>query len=336
MLMRWNKKVILILLLALPLACIYSAQTTGTSTPQTADSSTPQTSDTNAPQTAGTSTPQTAGTAIPLTGQHKGITILEGKTPRTALVYIPNSYSSAKTVALILNFHGLGSTGPEQETLTGMSILADKEGFLVAYPNGGKQNGKQEWDSNPGSADLQFVSDLVKKIQADYSKVDSKRIYATGMSNGGGMTNRVGCDMVDIFAAIAPVEGGYPDPGWKDCDTKKQPMPVMAFHGFTDPVVPYGGGHGMGPATLGVFPSILDWAAEWAKRDSCSATPTVTTPTATQPNAIKVTRREWTQCAGGASVILFTINPHGHVWPRGAPIDATAEVWRFFQAHPKT
>ncbi len=238
---------------------------------------------------------------------------------------------------LILNFHGLGSNGQEQEAQTGMSALADLKGFLVAYPNGINQNGKQEWNSNPGSPDLQFIGDLVQQLQADY-KVDPKRMYATGMSNGGGMTNRVGCDMADVFAAIAPVEGGYPDPGWQECNLShsRPSMPVMAFHGLTDPIVPYKGGNGSGPATYGVFPSILDWATAWAHRDSCNPTPMVATPTVAQPSGIAVTRREWTQCAGNATVILFTINPHGHTWPRGKPIDATLEMWAFFQAHPMT
>jgi polyhydroxybutyrate depolymerase len=319
--MQWNKKVMLILMPVLLVACVHTTQTASP----------------GILITDGAGSPPAAETGAPLTGQHKGITILEGKTPRTALIYIPSNYSPAKAAPLILNFHGLGSNGQEQEAQTGMSVLADQAGFLVAYPNGINQNGKQQWDSSHGSADLLFIGDLVKKLQADY-KVDPKRIYATGMSNGGGMTNRVGCDMADIFAAIAPVEGGYPDPGWQDCSlSPSRPyMPVMAFHGLTDPVVPYKGGNGSGPATLGVFPSIQDWAAAWAHRDSCITKPTMTAPTPTQPTTIKVTRQEWTQCAGDASVILFTINPHGHTWPRGNPIDATTEMWGFFQAHPMT
>ena len=147
------------------------------------------------------------------------------------------------------------------------------------------------------------------------------------------MTNRAGCDLADIFAAIAPVEGGYVE--WQDC-VPSRPIPVMAFHGITDPVVPYKGGLGTGPAKGIKFPSIPVWAAAWANRDSC-----YTKPQVTHPNA-DVTRLEWVQCAGGASVILYAIDHQGHSWPgsrlrpaiTSQAIDASAEMWAFFQSHP--
>jgi polyhydroxybutyrate depolymerase len=310
-----NKKVLLILALAMPLACIYTAETAGT----------------NTPPAAGTNTPQAAGTSAPPAGQSITISLSTGKTKRDAWIHIPAGYSSATAVPLVLNFHGDTSTGKEQEALSGMSALADREGFLVAYPNGINQ----KWDDGAGAdgaADRQFVRDLVKKLMLDYT-VDPKRIFATDMSNGGGMTNRVGCSLADIFAAVAPVEGGYKD--WTECSPSR-PVPIMAFHGITDLIVPYNGGNGGGVASAVIFPSIPDWAAAWANRDSCNAT-----PKETHPNA-DLTRQEWTRCAGGASVILYSIDHQGHSWPgsklrptiTSQAIDASAEMWRFFQAHP--
>jgi polyhydroxybutyrate depolymerase len=334
---QWNQRITLILMLALSLACVYTAKTAGTSTPQTGPSpeantaKTPGTRILQTRQSPETNTAKTAGTGTTQTGQSLDISLSSGGKTRDAWVHIPASYSSATAVPLIVTFHGFGSDGKGAEAETGLSALADSEGFLVAYPNGMNR----QWYTDPGSAgaaDRQFIRDLVKNLQTDY-KVDPKRIFATGMSNGGGMTHRVGCDLADIFAAIAPVEGGYASPGWQDCSPSR-PMPIMAFHGITDPVVPYNGGPGKGAAAGHIFPSIPDWAAAWANRDSCNATPTVTTPTVTQPNAIAVTRQEWTQCKDGASVILFSINPHAHTWPKGKPINATTEMWKFFQAHP--
>lgn len=207
--MRWNKKIIQILLLALPVACVFTSQTTGTNMPQTANTSAPQ------------------------TGKSFSLSISTGGATRDAWVHIPAGYASAKTAPLIVNFHGLGSTGKDQEAQTGMSALADQKGFLVAYPDGVAQNGKQQWNTDHGSPDVQFIGDLVQKLQADY-KVDPKRIYATGMSNGGGMTNRVGCDLANIFAAIAPVEGGYADPGWKGLQSFAY-APVHAGYGVPWP-----------------------------------------------------------------------------------------------------
>ena len=340
MLMQWGKRAMLVLLLALPVACANIERTADTGTPQAghsldispanaAGTSTPQPS--SAPQPADTSTPQPADTRAPRTGQSLDVSLSSGGTTRDAWVHVPAGYSSATAVPLVLNFHGFGSSGKEQEALSGMSALADSEGFLVAYPNGLDQ----KWDADPGSAgaaDRQFVRDLVSKLRADY-RVDPKRIYATGMSNGGGMTNRVGCDLADVVAAIATVEGGYI--GYADC-APSRPMPVMAFHGTTDPVVPYNGGEGKGPAAGNTFPSIPEWAAAWATRDSCNTNPKVT-----QPGA-DVTRKEWGQCARGSSVVLYAIDHQGHSWPgsklhpaiTSRAIDATAEMWRFFQVHP--
>ena len=335
--MRWNKKVMLILMLALSLACVSTAktasptQTAGASTPQAGGASTPQTGSTNTLQAGSTNTPQTGGANTSQAGQSLVISVSTGGKTRDALVHIPSGYSSAAPVPLIVNFHGDGSTGKEQEALSGMSALADREGFLVAYPNGINQ----QWNTDAGPAgapDRKFISDLVSQLRTDY-RVNPKRIYATGMSNGGGMTNRVGCSMANIFAAIAPVEGGYIE---GSACVPARPMPVMAFHGLTDLIVPYTGGVGKGAAKGITFTPIPDWAAAWANRDSCNAT-----PQATHPDA-DVTRQEWTQCAGDASVILYSIDHHGHSWPgsklrpaiTSQAVNATAEMWRFFQAHP--
>ena len=319
MLRRWTARAMLVLALALPLAC--------GSTPKTADTGTPQ-----PVRSLDSSTPTTADTGVPRPGRSLDVNVSTGGNTRDALLHIPATYAAAAAVPLVIDLHGDGSNGREQEALSGMSALSDREGFLVAYPNALNQ----KWDDAAGSAgaaDRRFISALITTLQSTY-RVDPKRIYATGMSNGGGMTNRLGCDMAGTIAAIAPVEGGYV--GWDDCDPSR-PMPVMAFHGLTDQVVPYGGGEGKGPASGIAFPSIPDWAAAWASRDSCSAAPQVS-----HPNA-DVTRREWTQCAGGASVILYAIDKQGHSWPgsklrptmTSQAIDASSEMWSFFQAHPK-
>jgi polyhydroxybutyrate depolymerase len=314
MVTRGKKRAILLILMrTLPLGCSGAATTAEPSAATTAEPS--------AATAAGTYR----------AGQSFDISLSSGGVARDAWLHVPAGYSAAAPVSLILNFHGDGSNGKEQEALSAMSALADRQGFLVAYPNGLNE----QWSAASGSAgaaDRQFVRDLVSKLQADY-KVDPKRIYATGMSNGGGMTNRVGCDLADLFAAVAPVEGGYGD--WTDCSPSR-PMPIMAFHGLTDVVVPYNGGPGTGPAAGHTFPSIPEWAAAWAARDSCNAS-----AAETHPNA-DVTRQEWPHCAGGASVVLYSIDHHGDSWPgskvhpaiTSQAIDATTVMWSSFQAHP--
>jgi polyhydroxybutyrate depolymerase len=172
------------------------------------------------------------------------------------------------------------------------------------------------------------VRDLIASLERQYS-IDPKRIYATGISNGGGMTDRVGCTMADIIAAIAPDSGAYNF--WQDCSPSR-PMPILAFHGLDDNVVPYNGGT---PQIM--EPPIQDWAAAWAQRDGCTSTPATTTP------VTGVTVQTWSGCQGNAEVILYTLANHGHSWP-GSPVmpkaitsqavNATDVMWEFFKAHP--
>lgn len=251
---------------------------------------------------------------------------------RHFILHVPPTYRPGDAVPLIINFHGYGSNSKEEEGLTGMSAKADNENFIVVYPDGLNS----AWNDGPGTdgeRDQKFVRDLITHLESQYS-IDPKRIYATGISNGGGMTNRLGCDMADVIAAIAPDSGAYNF--WQDCNPAR-PIPVLAFHGLDDHLVPYNGGT---PASM--EPPIEEWASAWATRDGCNATPIITTPVDT------VTVHTWSGCQSNAEVILYTLanhghSCHGHSWP-GSPtmpkaitsqaVKATDVMWDFFQAHP--
>jgi len=260
------------------------------------------------------------------TGSFEGEITSSGVT-RHYRIHVSAGYQAGIAVPLILNFHGFGSNSQQEESLTDMSAKADREGFIVVYPDGLDS----KWSTGPGAegvADLQFLRDLIALLEKQYG-IDSKRIYATGISNGGGMTDRVACDMADVIAAIAPDSGAYNF--WQNCSPSR-PMPVLAFHGLDDNIVPYAGGT---PRIM--EPPIEEWAAAWAVRNTCSSTPNITTPVDT------VTVRTWSGCQNNADVILYTLENHGHSWP-GSPvmpknitsqaINATDVMWEFFKAHP--
>jgi polyhydroxybutyrate depolymerase len=259
------------------------------------------------------------------TGSFEGTLTSSGDT-RHYLLHVPATYQSGAPTPLVINFHGYGSNSSQEEALSGMSHKADQAGFLVVYPDGLNR----EWFDGPGAngkTDQQFVRDLIQHLQAQYT-IDPRRIYATGISNGGGMTNRMGCDLADVIAAIAPVEGAYNF--WQDCQPSR-PMPMLAFHGKADNIVPYEGSR-----QRNLEPPIHDWAAAWAQRDQCDAAPTVTQPVQ------DVTREVWSSCQGGTEVILYSIENHGHSWPgsdrlpaiTSQAINATDVMWDFFVAHP--
>ena len=253
--------------------------------------------------------------------------LVSSSVTRAYRLHVPPGYQAGNAVPLVLNFHGYSSNSRQEESLTGMSSKADREGFIVVYPDGLNST----WYTGPGTdgqQDRQFVRDLIASLESRYS-IDPKRIYATGISNGGGMTDRVGCSMADVIAAIAPDSGAYNF--WQDCHPAR-PMPVLAFHGLDDNIVPYNGGT---PEIM--EPPIEQWAAAWAERDGCASAPAITTP------VDSVTIHTWSNCAGGAEVILYTLAGHGHSWP-GSPVmpktitsqavNATDVMWEFFKTHP--
>jgi polyhydroxybutyrate depolymerase len=231
----------------------------------------------------------------------------------------------------MLIFHGFGGNDVGMERSTGFSQLADQEDFIAVYPQGlpHGDGGKPFWaDVGPidyGIDDALFVSDVLNDLQAKFC-VDSRRIYATGFSNGGGMTNLLACRLAGRIAAFAPVSGDfYAIPA--GCHPGR-PVPILDFHGTADPVLPYNGiSINMNPAWP--LPAIPRWLQDWAARDSCAHAP------ATFLRESRITGEQWTGCQGNAIVVHYRIEGGGHAWP--PPIggrSGAAVIWSFFQSHP--
>jgi polyhydroxybutyrate depolymerase len=233
---------------------------------------------------------------------------------------------------LVLNLHGLGSDAQQQEALSGIAALADREGFLVAEPEGTGR--EQSWNAGlccgqalrRGVDDVGYIGAVLDDV-ASQESVDPARIFVTGFSNGGFLAHRLACEMSDRIAAIAPVAGVL----GVDC-APKRPVSVLQFHGTADPLVPYGGG---GPG----FPPVSDVMAGWAHRDGCGSTRETTF------QAGDVTCEKFQGCPAGVGVELCRVDRGGHTWPSAASegeigrtttgISATERMWQFFQAHPR-
>jgi polyhydroxybutyrate depolymerase len=260
---------------------------------------------------------------------------------RDAYVHIPSSYDPTNGTMLVLNFHGFSSNAPEEEVLAEMNPVADARDFIVAYPDGVAASFNAgtccgvAWTNSVD--DVQFTKDLLAKIEDDYC-IDASRVYATGMSNGGFMSHRLACAMADVFAAVAPVAGVLGIPA--DQCNPVRPIPILDFHGTSDPVVPFAGGPPVTPllSPLATFDSVDDTIATWRSKDSCVATP------ATIYSNGDATCTEFGGCRGGADIVQCVIDGGGHTWPGGVPIpplgktstdiSATNTMIDFFVAHP--
>jgi polyhydroxybutyrate depolymerase len=218
---------------------------------------------------------------------------------------------------LVVMLHGVFGTAEQAERSYGWDELADSGKFVVAYPDGLNR----AWNVNGGGCcgqparqgvdDVAFISAAVADVGKNVG-IDSSRVYATGMSNGGIMSYTLACD-TGVFAAIGPVAGTQLDP----CRSP-HPASVMEIHGTADRLVPYGGGQGFSVIN---GPSLPDVNAFWRNVDQCG-TPAVTT-----------SRPVTTSTAGCAnrSVVLITIDGGGHEWP---PF-ATQTLWQFFAARSR-
>ncbi len=171
-------------------------------------------------------------------------TIQSSGIARKYLLYVPKSYDKTKPTPLVISIHGFIEWPAHQMQISHWNKLADEHGFIVVYPSG--TGIPLRWDAfpragggNDGLRDVTFISDLIDKLEGDYN-IDPTRIYANGLSNGGGMSFLLACKLADRIAAIGGVAGAYSTP-WSECSPSR-PVPVIAFHGDADPIVPYEGG----------------------------------------------------------------------------------------------
>jgi len=264
-----------------------------------------------------------------------GCTLEHDGVVRSYRVVVPDAATCSDGSPLVFDLHGLTSNPVQEEWISGLGARGREDGFVVVQPagigevpswNAGTCCGTSARD---GVDDVGFLDAVRARVGAALA-IDARRVYATGLSNGGYLSHRLACERADVYAAIAPVAGVL---GVPRCDSTR-PVPVLQFHGTDDQLVPYhGGGMGGGLSAPGTM-------AFWAARNGCEPTPVVTLESG------DVTCARWQGCARGADVELCTVAGGGHTWPGGPDlilpalgrttddVDATAALWEFFTAHP--
>jgi polyhydroxybutyrate depolymerase len=260
---------------------------------------------------------------------------------REYLVHVPKSYRAAPTPMLIA-LHGGGGNADSQADDSNYGLIGKSEqaGFIAVFPNGYSRLPSgvfATWNAGAccgaaqrdGADDVGFIREVIGRVEKQ-ARVDPRRIFATGMSNGAMMDWRLACEVPEI-RAIAPVEGTDNTGACKPA----HPVPVIEFHAADDPNVPFNGGTGVGPSHTD-FTSVPATQAKWVGLDGAQS---AAKRVLTVPGAHCDLHRAK---AGGAPVELCVTDTGGHSWPGGGSrqgrkqpsmaISANDLMWNFFSS----
>ena len=280
-------------------------------------------------------------------GDHT-LSLAVGGLQRSAIVHVPPQYDRTVAMPVVLAFHGGGANADTMVRFSGLNDKADEAGFIGVYPNGtGRLQRMLTFNGGNccgqaaanGVDDVEFTRRLLDDV-AGACSIDSKRVFATGMSNGGIMAYRLASELSDRIAAIAPVGGPM---GTKGCRPGR-PVSVIHFHGTDDAFAPFQGGRGRGLSGTSFF-SVDHSIAAWVEADGCDPNPVTIRLPDTTDDGTTVTRTTYGQGKDGAEVVLIVIEGGGHTWPGREPrlaslgkstrdISANDLTWEFFQRHP--
>jgi polyhydroxybutyrate depolymerase len=279
--------------------------------------------------------------------------INSGGLQRTYNVHISSMYDKNISTPLLIVLHGGGGTGQEMIKFTGFNTISDRDNFIVVYPDGFENHwndgrGVQRYGAQAQNVDdVGFMSALIDQISSQYN-IDAKRVYVTGISNGAMMSNRLGAELSQKIAAIAPVAGNIPK-NLASVWQPSRPLSVLIINGTEDPLVPWAGGEvHLGPLDFGQVISVEDTVKFWVNNAKCTASPVITQLPDTDPSDGTTTQVETCGgCRDGTEVVLYTVKGGGHTWPGGIQyasvsvigrtardFNASEVIWQFFKEHP--
>jgi polyhydroxybutyrate depolymerase len=267
--------------------------------------------------------------------------VVEEKT-RSYLLNLPTNYNAGNNFPLVVALHGFGGKASQMEHDYKLSEKSNEAQFVIVYPEGTKSDGPlglQSW--NAGTCceaaleqqvnDVGFISQLIQKLVRQF-KINPKKVYVTGISNGAMLTYRLACEIPNQIAAIASVSG--PLLTTRPCQPSRK-MPILHIHSLIDTKVPYAGGIGIG----GYYYPPADSALQvWSAINGCNASPRLVF------DSTLYTKTQYISCAAGTTIELNLTKDGGHSWPGGLQprpgadepskaFDATNMIWKFFQQY---
>lgn len=284
---------------------------------------------------------------------------------RTYRVHVPRSYTGRTPMPLVLAFHGYQMTGTAMRAVSLLDITSESNGFIVVYPDGVDRRWGDAPFSETGIDDVAFVDAMLKKLHESL-RIDDRRIFACGISNGGKFVQKLACDMSNRIAAIAVVAASGLDKVLAGCQARRA-IPIVFFMGSEDPLIPREGeardlgkaGEFLGLADVGITTlggnvgsmaglytaaNVIEY---WSKHNNCPPAPrSETLPDRHPEDGCRVRRDYYGPGSSGSEVIVYTVDGGGHTWPGGAflsvggvfgrttqDISASQLMWDFFARH---
>jgi polyhydroxybutyrate depolymerase len=248
---------------------------------------------------------------------------------RPFIVHVPSAYTGKTPVPLLLDFHWLGGAAQSEAGSSGYRAATEKDGAIYVAPEGIDN----AWNVGPCCTtsrtinDVAFAKAIVAKVEAT-GCIDPKRVYATGMSMGGGISQYLACHAADVFAAVAPNAFDLLEENVATC-TPSAAITQIAFRGTADTTVPYAGGASRPPNGLDTtihFLGAVPTFRKWADLDGCRGTP--------EKGKYHPYCDTYAQCTGGAEVTLCTIPNGGHTTSDGN-IDIAGVGWAMLKRHAR-
>jgi polyhydroxybutyrate depolymerase len=275
--------------------------------------------------------------------EQNGSVVVDG-IARTFVSYMPAGISSSQKLPILISLHGRLGTGEQMMGFANFRPLADKEKFIIVCPDGVDRSwnaGGNTPANRKGINDVNFINQLITYTISTYNG-DAKRVYVTGMSNGGFLSSRLACQLNNRIAAVAVVCASMgKDMGFQP----EKPMPIMYIQGTKDPLVAFDGGKMNRGAKMQIY-GHEELLKLWAETDKCNSNPVITTLPQVVNDGTSVTREEYSNPGTGLKVIGYTISNGGHAWPDARQylpkfivgkmsdnLDACQVIWDFFKEY---
>ncbi len=261
-------------------------------------------------------------------------TLMHNGIERSYILYVPETYNPSVEAPVVFNFHGYTSNAIQQLNYGDFRPMANEDGFLIVVPEGtvdsqGNTHFNVGW-GNSNIDDVGYTEALLDELSTEYN-INQKRVYSTGMSNGGFMSYRLACELSNRIAAIASVTGSMTTGTTNSC-SPSHPTPILEIHGTADPTVDYNGS----PIATSI-PDVLNY---WTNYNNTNSTASSNNIPDIDPNdGSTVEHIVYTDGDNGVNVEHFKVIGGDHTWPgnnfipANQDIDASKEIWEFLKKY---